>query len=124
MVLEKAWRVPSETWYQLAKRAATVPAIAIQPRGLRLEAGARHGSAIMTRTPVRVRMISGRRARTLVDIYFLASAPLLVSAFRLGLVQTLEMFRIFDSFFVASAAAGIKLSSSVPSALIAVPGSL
>src|SRR5882724_11990740 len=122
MVLEKAWRVPRETWYQLAKRAATVPAMAIQPRGLRLEVGARHGSASMTRTPARVRMSSGRRARTLVGIYFLASIPFLESAFRVGLVQTVETFRIFDSFFVASAATGIKLSFSVPSALISVPG--
>src|SRR5580704_14692410 len=73
MVLEKAWRVPRETWYQLANSAATVPAIAIQPSGLRLAAGLRHGSASITRTPVRVRMSSGRRARTLGDIYFLAS---------------------------------------------------
>src|SRR5271168_3876158 len=73
MVLEKAWMVPRETWYQLAPREATVPAMAIQPRGFRLVPGLRHGSASMMRTPVRVRMISGRRARTLVDIYFLAS---------------------------------------------------
>src|SRR5260370_27170200 len=123
MVLEKAWRVPRETWYQVAKRAATVPAMAIQPRGLRLEAGARQGSASMTRTPVRVRMSSGRRARTLVDIYFLASVPFLEFALRVELVQTVAMLRIFDSFFVASAAAGIKLSSAVRSASVSVPGS-
>src|SRR5260370_38248921 len=110
MVLEKAWMVPRETWYQLAKRAPTVPAMAIQPRGLRLDAGLRHGSASMTRTPGRVRMSSGRRARTLVDIYFLASVPFLESAFPVGLVQTGAMFRIFDSCFVSSATAGSKWS--------------
>src|SRR5260370_20028639 len=120
MVLEKAWMVPRETWYQLAKRAPTVPAMAIQPRGLRLDAGLRHGSASMMRTPVRVRMSSGRRARTLVDIYFLASVPFLAFALRVELVQTVAMLRIFDSFFVVSAAAGIKLNSAVRSAFTSV----
>jgi hypothetical protein len=47
---------------------ATVPATAIQPRGLRLVVGLRQGSTSMMRTPVRVRMSSGRRARTFDDI--------------------------------------------------------
>src|SRR3984957_10782823 len=73
MVPEKAWMVPNWIWYQLAMRDPTVPAMASQPRGLRLEPGFRHGSANMTMTPTRVRISSGRRARTLDDIYFVAS---------------------------------------------------
>src|SRR5271170_718064 len=96
--------------------------MAIQPRGLRLEAGARQGSASMMRTPPRVRMSSGRRASTFVDIYFLASGGSLESDFRVLGFQTVEMFLIFDSFFVASAAAGIKLSFAVRSALRSTPG--
>ena len=64
MVSEKAWMRdaevrPDTSW---RRRRATVPAMAIQPRGLRLEAGLRHGSASMMRTPARVRMNSGSRA--------------------------------------------------------------
>src|ERR1700761_5912581 len=51
MVPEKAWRVPSWIWYQLAAMEATVPAMASQPSGLRLELGFRHGSARMARAP-------------------------------------------------------------------------
>src|ERR1700761_3329468 len=47
--------------------------MAIQPRGLRLEVGFKHGSASIIRTPLSVRMSSGRRARTFADIYFAAS---------------------------------------------------
>src|ERR1700733_4244927 len=51
MVPENAWTVPNWSWYQLAMRDPTVPAMASQPRGLRLESGLRHGSAIIKKKP-------------------------------------------------------------------------
>jgi hypothetical protein len=59
-VEKKPVPVGKESCHRLAQRANVVPIAATQPRGLRGHDGRREASIIMTATPVRVKMTSGR----------------------------------------------------------------